>query len=164
MMKQEEKMYNIPAFLKYLNVENAKSDVLHVVNYEHHNQIPLRSEPVSIDFYVLAIKTNSDITPAENRSASYAYLDCPTNSLEWNYSSKFSGYAMFITPKLFDKYAKEYNFKHYNNHEALFLTLEEEETLQDLFKKSFKEYQKENFSKEVIVSYASLILSYIQLF
>lgn len=59
---------------------------------------------------------------------------------------------------------KEYNFSGYNNHEALFLTPEEKKTLEDLFLKAYQEYGKTTFSREVIVSYAALILSYISLF
>jgi AraC-like DNA-binding protein len=66
---------------------------------------------------------------------------------------------------LFRKIAKEYSFAYYGNHEALFITKEEERVISDLFRKALQEFESsENFSKDIIISYASLILSYIQKF
>ncbi len=159
-----DKIYNIPAFLRYVNNKEPKSDLLHITNYDTEHNTLLQSKPVYIDFYLLALKTNSDIPQSPDMSDTYAYFGRPDRFLEWNFSSMFTGYSMFIHAKLLDKYAREYNFVNYNNHEALFLTPEEKEVILDLFNKANAEYQKENFSKEVIVSYASLILSYVQVF
>ncbi len=62
------------------------------------------------------------------------------------------------------KTIKDISFADYDRHEALFLTPEEKDTLYDLFSKSYKEYKKDNFSKEVLISYTSLILSYTQIY
>ena len=155
-----DKLYNIPGFLKYLNLGTPKSDFVHAVQFDSEDRILLQSKPVAIDFYILAIKTNKDIPQSEGMSSSYVYLDGPNKTLEWNFSSSFSGYALFISDKLLAKHAKEYNFMNYNNHEALFVTDEEKAILLDLFEKAHQEYLKTNFSKEVIVSYTALILSY----
>ncbi|MFT3674814.1 MAG: helix-turn-helix domain-containing protein [Chitinophagaceae bacterium] len=159
-----DKIYNIPAFLKYVNNKEPKSDLLHIIDYASEQDTLLQSKPVCIDFYLLALKTNPDIPQSENMSDSYAYFCRPDRLLEWNFSTSFTGYSMFVHARLLDKYVKEYSFVNYNNHEALFLTHEEKEIIQDLFQKANAEYQKGQFSKEVIVSYASLILSYVQVF
>ena len=48
---------------------------------------------------------------------------------------------------------------HYNNHEALFLTREEEVLLWDLFDKAYHEFCKEDFQKNILISYIVLILT-----
>lgn len=159
------KIYNIPSFLKYINVKGTSSDTIQVVHYDEHPDILLKSFPSEIDFYLLALKDKIEVqSPVESMSDSYLYLDKPGNKIEWDLKNSFSGYAIFINEKLLNKMVKDISFANYGRHEALFLTSEEKETLYDLFSKSYKEYQKENFSKEVLISYASLIISYTQIY
>lgn len=159
------KIYNIPSFLKYINVNGNNSDIIQVVYYDEHPDILLKSPIVEIDFYLLALKDKIEVqSPIETMSDSYLYLDKPGNMIEWDLKNPFSGYAIFINRKLLDKKVKDLTFADYERHEALFLMQEEKDTLYDLFSKSYKEYEKENFSKEVLLSYASLILSYTQIY
>lgn len=159
------KIYNIPSFLKYINVKGSSSDTIQIVYYDEHPDILLKSPAVEIDFYLLALKDKIEVqSPIETMSDSYLYLDKPGNTVEWDLKNPFSGYAVFINKKLLDKKIKDLSFTNYERHEALFLTTEEKDTLYDLFSKSYKEYEKESFSKEVLLSYASLILSYTQIY
>lgn len=159
------KIYNIPSFLKYINVNGTNSDMIQVVHYDEHPDILLKSLPVEIDFYLLALKDKIEVqSPVESMSDSYLYLDKPGNKIEWDLNNPFSGYAIFVNEKLMSKTIKDISFANYDKHEALFLTLEEKDTLYDLFSKSYKEFQKGNFSKEVLISYASLIISYTQIY
>lgn len=159
------KIYNIPDFLNYLHSQAPKSDVTHVIHYDEEPTIRLESKPVTINFYFLAIKQTIDLLPPdENISDFYVFLDAPTNQLAWNLSKPLSGYAILVSAELLDKYAREYSFIKYANHEALFLMPDEKVTLMDLFSKALTEYRKEAFSQSVLVAYASLILSYIQLY
>lgn len=164
------RILNIPEFSKYLNVGNVKSDDLHVVNFEDKKDIRLQSDPVTIDFYLLAIKPPiDDKLMAEQlledqSDSSYMYVDCPQNTLEWEIASPLSGYTIMVSARYLEKYAKDYNFVHYNNHEALFLTKEEENILWDLFRKAEHEFNKEYYSRTVIISYVNLILTYVKEF
>ena len=159
------KIYNVPSFLKYINVKGNNSDMIQVVYYDEHPDILLKSLPAQIDFYLLALKDNIEVqSPVESMSDCYLFLDKPGNAIEWDLKNPFSGYAIFINEKLLSKTIKDISFANYNRHEALFLTPDEKDTLYDLFSKSYKEYQKENFSKEVLISYTSLILSYTQIY
>lgn len=159
------KTYNIPSFLKYINVKGNNSDLIQVVHYDNHPDILLKSLPAQIDFYLLALKDKIEVqSPIENMSDCYLFLDKPGNTVAWDLKNPFSGYAIFINKKLLDKTVKDISFAGYDRHEALFLTQEEKDTLYDLFSKSYKEYEKESFSKEVLLSYASLILSYTQIY
>ncbi|MBN9379122.1 MAG: AraC family transcriptional regulator [Chitinophagaceae bacterium] len=151
--------------MKYLNIRGSKSDIIHVTNYDEQKDLLLSSGPVSIDFYFLAVKTNVNIKRSnEEISDSYLYFDGPGNVIEWDVAPPVSGYSIAVSADLLYKFAKDYNFVNYNNHEALFLTKEEEVTIEDLFTKAHQKYKKEKFSKDVLVSYASLILSYTQIF
>ncbi len=159
------KIYNIPSFLKYINVKGTDSDMIQVIYYDEHPDILLKSLPAEIDFYLLALKDKIEVqSPVESMSDSYLYLDKPGNKIEWDLKNPFSGYAIFVNEKLLSRTIKDISFADYDRHEALFLTPEEKDTLYDLFSKSYKEYQKENFSKEVLISYTSLIISYTQIY
>lgn len=157
--------YNIPSFLKYINVKGTNSDLIQVVYYDQHPDLLLKSRPVEIDFYILALKDKIEVqSPIAHMSDSYLYLDKPGNRIEWDLKNRFSGYAIFIHEKFLSRIFKDVSFADYTRHEALFLTVEEKDILYDLFSKSYNEYQKENFSKEVLISYASLIVSYTQIY
>lgn len=159
------KIYNIRSFLKYLNIQGNTNDLIQVVYYDEHPNILLKSDPAEIDFYLLALKDKIEVQPpVESMSDSYLYLDKPGNKIEWDLKNSLSGYAIFISEKLLNKTVKDVSFANYERHEALFLTPEEKDTLYDLFSKSYKEYQKEYFSKEVLISYTTLILSYAQIY
>lgn len=159
------KTYNIPAFLKYLHINASNNDAIQVIFYDEHPDRLLKSTPVRIDFYLLALKDKIEVqSPIEEMSDSYLFLDKPGNTIEWDLKEPFEGFAILINEKLLNKAVKDVSFADYNRHEALFLTEEEKETLYDLFKKAFTEFQKKNSSLNVLVSYTSLILSYTQIY
>lgn len=159
------KRHNIPSFLKYIRVKGTNNDLIQVIHYDEHPDILLKSLPAEIDFYLLALKDKIEVhAPIESMSDSYLYLDKPGNMMEWDLKNPFSGYAILIHEKLISKAVKNISFAEYDRHEALFLTPEEKDTLYDLFSKAFNEYSKEHFSKEVLVSYTSLIISYTQIY
>ena len=165
------KILNIQEFSNYINIDGLKSEDLHIVNFEGKENVRAKSEPVNIDFYLLAIKphlndatkTNSPLMENISDSA-YMYVDCPQNTLEWDITPPMAGYAIMVSSKYLDKYAKDYSFAHYNNHEALFLTKDEETILCDLFKKAYDEFEKEYYSRTVVISYITLILTYVRNF
>ncbi|MEN7550467.1 helix-turn-helix domain-containing protein [Rapidithrix thailandica] len=163
------KKYSIPEFIKYLNIDSSKNEDIHIVWYDNQSEIRLQSKPINIDFYLLAIKLDFDKNldfgqTGFDKADSYLYFDSPDKTLEWDLKQSMSGYNILISKRLFTKYAKDYNFMHYKNHEALFVTKEEEGVLLDLFQKAYTEYNQENFSKEILLSYSTLILSYINTF
>ncbi|MCD2423239.1 helix-turn-helix domain-containing protein [Niabella pedocola] len=159
------KKYNISSFLKYINVNGSASDTIQVIHYDEHPHLLLKSKPVELDFYLIAIKSNIDVQPPiEEMSASYLFLDRPGNLLEWDLPDAFFGYGIFVSEKLLKKYAKDYTFTGYNRHEALYLTERESRILLDLFVKAHDEYKQVDFSEDVLGSYTALILSYTQTF
>ncbi|KIC94243.1 helix-turn-helix domain-containing protein [Flavihumibacter solisilvae] len=159
------KTFNIPDFLKYINIKGTGNDSLQVIHYDEYENILLKSPPVKIDFYFLAIKQNVDIQPPiEEMSDSYVYLSGPGNAMEWEMTGPISGYSILISEKLLGKFARDYKFMDYNNHEALFLKHDEKVVLYDLFIKAHLEFAKNQISRDIIVSYSALILTYAQAF
>ncbi|WP_282631016.1 helix-turn-helix domain-containing protein [Empedobacter sedimenti] len=159
------KTFNIPSFLKYLNIDASDNNQIQVIHYDEHPNLLLESDPVQLDFYLMALKDNIDVAPPiEEMSSAYMFLDKPGNILEWQLDKPFSGYAIFINSKLLDKFAKDYSFSGYTRHEALYLTERENKILFDLFIKAFDEFKSENASNDVLISYATLILSYTKNF
>lgn len=162
------KILDIPQFCRYLNIDGLKSSELHIVDFEGKENVRLISEAVTIDFYLLAIKPPIDPNFApyplleDQTDTSYVFVDCPQNSLEWEINLPVSGITIMVSAKYLDKYARDYNFVHYNNHEALFLTKEEETILWDLFRKAENEFKKEYYSQTVVISYINLILTYVK--
>lgn len=162
-------MYNIANFLIYANIDGYENSNVHLTHYEEQPNIRKHSEPVQIDFYLLAIKINYDKTKnfgqtAFDQADSFVYLDQPGNYLEWDSGKPFSGYHILIGKEIFKKTAREYSFVHYGNHEGLFINKDEEVIITDLFKKAYAESKKGVLSKDVVLSYAALILSYVQSF
>lgn len=164
-----EKAYDIQTFLSYLNLEKPKNHHVHFTKYDDIQNMRQQSPPIYIDFYLLAIKCgygkNENVGQTEYDIAdSFMYFCQPQKTLEWHITKPISGYHILLDAKLFKRFAQEYSFLHYKNHEALFLTKEEEVELLDLFQKAYKVYSQDTFSQEILLSYASLILSYTNSF
>lgn len=161
--------FKIASFLKYFNIENYKSDTIHITKYEEHHNLLLYSKPISIDFYFLALKTNFESiedfgkTPYDGRY-SFAYFDAPDTIAEWSVKKPWKGYHILINKKIFNDYAKTYNFSGYDKHEALFLNQDEEDLLTGIFEMAYNEFSKTDFSEDILLSYSKLILSYIHSF
>ena len=159
------KKYTISSFLKYINIKEIGNDNIQVIHYDEHQDILLKSDPVKLDFYLIAIKTNIVVSPPiEEMSSTYLFLDKPGNLMEWDLGDTFMGYGIFISEKLIKEISNKYTFTGYNRHEALYLTERESKILMDLFQKSYDEFCQPDFSEEILVSYTSLILSYTQNF
>jgi len=165
-----KKKYDIKDFLEYTNISGYKNNYIHLVEYRKQKDMRRKSAAIELDFYLLAIKLDYDKNKifgqtTFDRADAFVYLDQPGDLLQWDIEHQISGYHILIDAGLFRKIAKEYSFTYYGNHEALFITKEEEQIITDLFKKALNEFEgNEHFSKDIVIHYASLILSYIQKF
>ncbi|MEO8238878.1 MAG: helix-turn-helix domain-containing protein [Flavobacterium sp.] len=166
----ENKIFTLPQFAKYLNVSGVKENDFHIVHYaEEKNQL-LKSGAVNIDFYMLSLKPilHKNLVRQElwdDQSNSYIYIDCPNNSLEWDIEESSTGYTLLFTTDYLKKLHKKYSFLNYTSlREALFIRKEEADVLWDLYKRTYEEFQKINYSKEIILNYITLILTYTQTF
>lgn len=162
--------FNLSQFAKYLNVSGIKDDDIHIVNYESENSQLLKSEAVQINFYMLSLKPmlhknfiNKELW--DDQSNSYLYLGHPGSIAEWDIEHPSTGYTLMASSNYLNKLIKNYSFLHYTGlNEALFIKKEEADVLWDLYKKTYDEFQKVNYSKDIILGYISLILIYTQTF
>jgi AraC family transcriptional activator of pobA len=165
-----KKVLSLPQFAKYLNVSGVKDGDIHIVHYAKEEAQRLKSEVVNIDFYMLSIKPilHKNLIRQElwdDQSSSYIYFDSPHNSLEWDIEQPSTGYTLMVSSRYLNKVAKNYSFLHYTGlREALYLRKEEADLVWDLYKKTYDEFQKVNYSKEILLSYIALLLSYTQTF
>ncbi|SFS52855.1 hypothetical protein SAMN05660206_102384 [Sphingobacterium wenxiniae] len=155
--------------MNYAQFSTLKNDNLHIVNFANEKDFLRKSQKINIDLYMMAIKPPLEKDQIidqkfEDQANSFLYVDCPQNTMAWDVNEPDSGYVIMVDAKLIHRVAKEYNFVHYNNHEALYLTKDDEVLLWDLFKKAYDEFQKPQYSQDVIVSYITLILSYTQIY
>ncbi len=168
--KALKKKYDIKEFLDYTNISGYKNNYIHLVEYQKQTAMRRKSAPIELDFYLLAIKLDYDKNKnfgqtTFDKADAFVYLDQPGDFIQWDIEHQITGYHILIDAGLFRKIAKEYSFTYYGNHEALFITKEEEQIITDLFKKALNEFEgNEHFSKDIVIHYASLILSYIQKF
>ena len=166
--EMEKKVFSLPQFVKYLNTSDAKDDDIHIVNHAVDRGTLLKSDPVNIDFNIFSIKPllHNNVIRQElwdDQSDSYIYIDSPHNSIGWDIQPPSSGYTLMVSSRYINKLAKDYSFIHYKNiDEALFLRKEEADLMWDLYKKTYDEFQKETYSKDILLSYIALLLSYIQ--
>lgn len=166
-----EKLYNLPQFLKYLQFAQVKDDDVHIVNFEKEAHGLLKSDPIGIDFYIFALKppihenVAYPLTFDDQKSSSYMFVQSPNSSQGWDIEPPTSGFVICVSPNFMKKIAKDYSFFHYNSHqEAIFLNKEEESLLWDIYRNAYLEFKKNNYSKQILLSYISLILSYTQTF
>ena len=102
--------YNIPDFAEYLNIETLKDEDILMVLYDDKSKVPLKSEPIKIGFYLLALKLDFDDSDIYGRTDfdktdSFLYFDAPNNTLEWDLEKPMTGYNILISSNFFDKYA-----------------------------------------------------------
>ncbi|MBT2560708.1 AraC family transcriptional regulator [Pedobacter sp. ISL-68] len=165
-----EQLFNLPQFLKYLGFSGVKDDDIHIVSFELEEHGRLKSELVSIDFYIFALKPpiHKDLVyqiPVEDQASSYMFVNSPHSSQSWDIEPPSSGYVICVSEMFMKKIVKDYSFFHYSTAlEAIFLMPEEEVLLWDLYKKAYEEFRKTKFNKQILLSYIALILSYTQTF
>lgn len=163
------KLMGIKDFYNYLTYKHLDNDDLCIINYAKEDEIRLKSDKITIDFFLLAIKPPfekgfKEVQFLEDQGKSFLYVDNPMKSFSWDIEEPEKGFNIMVSSRWVNKLFKDYNFSNYNQHEGLYLTKDEESILWDLFEKVYNEFAKPNFSKDIILSYISLILSYTQAF
>ncbi|MDJ1470168.1 helix-turn-helix domain-containing protein [Xanthocytophaga flava] len=165
-----EKLLNLPQFLKYLRLSGVKDDDFHIVNFAIDDHGLLKSAPVGIDFYILALKPpiHKDLVyqvPVGEQSSSFMIAQSPYTSQSWDIQPPAEGYVIYASSRYIEKIAKNYHFFDYNGTmEAIFLTMDENILLSDLYRKAYDEFKKVKFNKQILISYIVLILNYTQTF
>ncbi|SDH47453.1 Helix-turn-helix domain-containing protein [Mucilaginibacter gossypii] len=153
-----------------MTFEGVKDDDVHIVDFSVDKHGLLKSAPISIDFYILALKPpmHKNLVyemPAEDAGSSYMFVNSPNASQGWDVEQPAAGFVICASKRYLEKIAKNYSFFNYNSVlEAIFLTKDEEVLLWDLYDKTYREFKKAQINKDIILSYIALILSYTQTF
>ncbi len=160
--------YDLKGFIKYIKVAPSKSKDIYIANFDDFPNIPLKSEPFQLDFFVFSLEYDVDANfderlPEVIDYSCYVYYDRPGSILEWDLNVLCKGYFLLLSAECFNQFVDKDSFvNHHGN--RVYLNNEEKLVLLDIFQKADEEYQKDNFSKEIMVSYAFLLLSHIKTF
>ncbi len=165
---------NINNLNRFLNFENSKHPLIDIRIYS--NARAVMEKPVKLGFYKIGIKKNFKgfiEYGKTNYDSTKGIMYCiePGQVLSWNSKYPWDGSHIYIHPDLFEnhrleKNIKSYNFFSYEINEALFLTEEEEKTVDLLIKEASNElnHKKDKFSIPIVLSYISVLFNIIERF
>lgn len=164
------KKYNIREFLEFANIGGYRNNHIHLAEFNRQQTITMKQESIRLDFYLLVLKRNFSngedaCQICYDQSNAYVFVKQPGDGFQWNVDKPIFGYHILIDAVLLRQIAKEFSFSRDSNDEILVITKSEEKVVGDLFRKALREFERnEDFSKEIAISYVSLILTYIQKF
>lgn len=150
------KFKDIKSFNNYTQVREPKHELIDIGEYPSDF---LQSSPsVYPDFYRISIKYGLE----DEKEKGFMYFSSPNEEIHWKTDTPWVGYFINIREELITKYHHlEYSFLKYGLHEPLFLKKEEEKLITELFEKALLEYQKENFSMNILIAYCNLMFAHI---
>lgn len=139
-----------------------------IANFDDFKKIRLKSKPIQIKFYVFSLEFDVDSNIELNfndvdREDCYIYYDKPGGVLEWDLNYLCKGYFFLLSKNLFDRYTEKNSFANFHN-QKVFLKDSEMSLLHEFFQKAHDEFIKNDFSREILNSYASLLLAHIHSF
>ena len=164
------KKYNIREFLEFVNMGGYRNNHIHLTELSNQQNFNIRPESIRLDFYLLALK--KDFPNGEevykicyDQSNAQVFVKQPGDRFQWNVDKPIFGYHILIDAVLLRQIAKDFSFSRYDDNETLIITESEENVIGDLFRKALREFESNgDFSREIVISYVSLILTYIQKF
>ena len=141
------------------------------IGYYDVPKMRLKSEPVSIDFYRISIKSNfidksvPDFDPRNPKPITAVFFNSPGQSNGWEIEPTFNGMYLQISKELIEENRFLFkNYLNYGEHEPLQLIEREEQEIRTIFNLMLKYYdnRKENFG--VLVSYVHVLVSLVESF
>ncbi|MES2848763.1 MAG: helix-turn-helix domain-containing protein [Bacteroidota bacterium] len=141
------------------------------IGYYDVSKMRLKSDPVSVDFYRISIKSNfidksaSDFDPSNPRLITAVFFNSPERPTGWDVEPTYNGMYLQVSKKLIEENRFLFkNYLDYGEHEALRLTEKEEQEIRTIFELMMKYYdsRKENF--EVLLSYVHVLISLVEAF
>ncbi|WP_171593620.1 helix-turn-helix domain-containing protein [Marinifilum caeruleilacunae] len=147
------------AFNKYINVASPKHNMIDVGLYTPD----FRSESPAVNTNYYRVSVKFDVKAHDGRSS--MCFSSPNQPFEWGDYKIDNGYYVQITDNLISNNQHlRYTFLTYRLNGLLFLNDEEEQIITDLFKLSYKEYSKPDFSVDLLAGYSNLMLTHIAQF
>jgi len=93
----------------------------------------------------------------------FIYFLKPGDIYEWQDDGDWDGFHIAFHDELLKDYNNFlFNFFSYSTKEALFLTTDEEYAVRSLFKQAHQEYQRVDFSINIILAYCNVLLTLVE--
>lgn len=147
---------NIKSFNKYTNIRLPKNDLIDIGEYP--SNLRLSSPSVRPNFYRISIKYGLE----NDKEKGFMYFSSPNQPIEWHTNIPWKGFFINITEDLISNNQHlEYSFLNYGLHEPLFLKEDEELMITQHFKAALNEYDKENYSKDLVLAYCNIIFAHV---
>ncbi|MFV5689633.1 helix-turn-helix domain-containing protein [Flavobacterium sp. ZT3R25] len=161
---------NIETFNKYTGLPKPLDDNIDIGYYDVP-KMRLKSEPVSIDFYRISIKSNfidksvSGFNPNNAKPVTALFFNSPDLSIGWDIEPTFNGIYLQFSKKLIEENRFLFkNYYDYGQHEPLLLIEKEEEEIRIIFDLMLKYYNSEKENFVVLISYVHVLVSVVESF
>ncbi len=141
------------------------------VGYYDVSKMRLKSEPVSVDFYRISIKSNfidksaSNFDPNNPQPITAVFFNSPERPNGWDVEPTYNGIFVQLSKKLIEE--TRYLFKNYldyGEHEALYLNEKEEQEIRTIFELMLKYYDSRREHHGVLLSYVHVLISLVEAF
>jgi len=141
------------------------------IGYYDVPKMRLQSEPVSVDFYRISIKSNfidksaSDFDPNNPKPITAVFFNSPERATGWDVEPTFNGMYLQLSKKLIEENRFLFkNYLDYGEHEALQLTEKEEQEIRTIFDLMVKYYNSRQNHFGVLLSYVHVLVSLVEAF
>lgn len=158
------------AFNDYVGLPKPLDSDIDIGYYDVSN-MRLKSEPVSVDFYRISIKSNFidksafDFDPNNPQSITAVFFNSPGHPNGWDVEPTYNGMYVQLSKKMIEE--NRYLFKNYldyGEHEALYLTEKEEKEIRTIFDLMLKYYDSRKEHHDVLLSYVHVLISLVEAF
>jgi len=156
-------------FNAYIGLNEPLDDHVDVGTYPETTR--LKSQGIYIDFYRISFKTNyinaemPDFDPENPMPITAVFFNSPGNLYEWDLTDKFEGYYLHLSKELIGNHRYLFqNYLEYGEHEALYLTKEEENEIISIYNLVLSQYQDNLENYNVLIAYVNLLLSLVESF
>jgi len=152
---------------KYIGIAPPLNDDIDVGYYDVSNLLT-KSEPTKVDFYRISIKINVVYKNTNNsKPITAVFFNSPnfTVPISWEIEPTFRGMYLQLSTKFIEENRFLFrNYLDYGQHEALFLTEQEVQEIENVFSLLMKYYSKENQNLTVLISYVNVLISLVEEF
>ncbi len=161
---------DIESYNKYLGLPQPLDSNIDVGYYDVP-KMRLKSEPVSIDFYRISIKSNFidktvvDFDPKNLKPITAVFFNSPDMSGGWDIEPTFNGMYLQLSKNLIEENRFLFkNYLDYGKHEPLQLTAKEEQEIRTVFGLMLKYYSGRKENMEILISYVHVLVSLVEVF
>lgn len=162
-----ETFKNFVSYNEYLGLQKPLDNDIDVGYYDPPN-MRLKSEAIAVDFYRISIKINlKNRNTPEKKPITAIFFNSPEMVVNegWDVEPTYEGMYLQLSKKIIEE--NRFLFKSYldyGQHEALYLTNEEVQEINDVFKLMMKYYKSETRNSTVLLSYVNVLVSLVEAF